>query len=220
MIVTKVEQQKRHPDRVNLYLDGEFAFGLHKEVFVKFSLCKGDTISKEKVDELIDAEEFSRAKLKALLLLNRRMRSEKEIRTKLRDKEFHPETIDSVVNYLHSIKFLNDEEFARAFIHDSQMKKPTGRKLLQQQLRMKGVAPSIIESVLRNNISSNDEQKAAQDAAMKIFKRYKKSTKSIDAKKQQQRIANFLARRGFSWSVTSSVIKNIFKNQSLIDTED
>jgi regulatory protein len=220
MIVTKVEQQKRHPDRVNLYLDGEFALGLHKEVLVKFSLRKGDTISKERVDELIDAEEYSRAKQKALLLINRRMRSEKEIRIKLREKEFHPRTIDSVVNYLHSIKFLNDEEFARAFIHDTQLRKPSGRKLLKLQLRLKGVTTSVVESVLNENISSSQEKKAAQDAAIKIFQRYGNSKKKIADVKKQKRIAQFLLRRGFSWSIASSVIKNIFKNQSLIDTED
>jgi len=220
MIVTKIEQQKRHPDRVNLYLDGDFALGLHKEVLVKFSLRKGDTISKERIDELIDAEEFSRAKQKALLLLNRRMRSEKEIRIKLREKEFHPRTIDSVVNYLHSIKFLNDEEFARAFIHDNQLRKPSGRKLLQQQLRLKGVTISVIESVLNDNISSNQEKKAAQDAAIKIFQRYSNSKKKIDDEKKQKRITQFLFRRGFSWQIISTVIKNIFKNEPLINMEE
>lgn len=219
MIVTKIEQQKRHPDRVNLYLDGEFALGLHKEVLIKFSLRKGDAISKERVDELINAEEYSRAKQKALLLINRRMRSEKEIRIKLREKEFHPKTIDSVVIYLHSIKFLNDEEFARAFVHDHLLRKPAGARLIKQKLYLKGIQPSIIQSILEKEIGVNEQDLALQ-AARKQMQRYNAIKKEVDEKIIQHRVAQHLARRGFGWSIISAVLKKVFKDTPILEDEN
>lgn len=219
MIITKIERQKRHPDRVNLYLDGEFALGLHKEVIVKCGLRKGDTLSKELMEELTSREEFTLAKQKALRLINHRLRTEKEIRTKLREKEFHPSTIDEVVKYLKEIGLLDDLEFSRAYIHDTLLRKPASRKYLQQQLRSKGVGSPIIQKVLDDSITPSQEANIAQEAAEKLCKRYRASLKKLDPQKQHQRIAQNLARRGFSWAVISPILRKIFKNKTITNLE-
>ncbi len=214
MIITKIERQKRHPDRVNIYLDGEFALGLHKEVIVKFGLRKGDELQSELMDKLNSTEEFTLAKQKALRFLNYRMRSEKEVRTKLIEKEFHLKTIDQVLEYLRSLDFINDIKFAKAFINDFQIKKPAGKRLLQQKLRQKGISNSIIQDIL-GKVDDSIENKSALEAAKKQLKKYRMSRKKIEPMKQQQQIVRFLQNRGFTWSIISTVLKNIFHNKEI-----
>lgn len=214
MIITKIEQQKRHPERVNLYLDGEFVCGLHKEVIVKFSLRKGDKIDQELLDKLSSQDQLAEAKSKALRILSRRLRTEYELRTKLLEKKYSPKIVDEVIKYLSSIGFINDTEIARLFIHDYQLRKPAGKRLLTLQLRQKGISKSIIQEALIN-IDDHEEEKSAYGAARKQLIRYRTSRKILDPTKQQRRIAQFLQRRGFRWSTISLVLKKIFQDASI-----
>jgi regulatory protein len=139
------------------------------------------------------------------------MHAEKELRAKLIEREYHPKIVNEVIEYLRSIDFVNDEKFAKAFVNDFQLRKPAGNRLLQQQLHLKGISSAIIQNVLGETNESREYDNALQ-AAMKKLDHYKVSRKKLEPQKQQQRIAQFLQRRGFSWSVISSVSKKIFKN--------
>ncbi len=148
MVVTNIERQKRRPKRVNVYIDGEFAVGLHEDVLFKFGLRKGDNVDRETLVSIESAEESHLAKEKALRFIGYRLRSEKELRSKLREKQFHPQVIEDTVRYLRENRFLDDEAFTRSFVKDALMRKPTGRRLLQRQLRLKGIETDIIETIL------------------------------------------------------------------------
>src|ERR1043166_5243547 len=135
MLVTKIEQQKRRPQRANVYVDDEFAFGAHIDVIVAWGLKNGDEVDQTTIDAILTQEEFSLARDLAVRYLSYRARSEKEVREKLIEKEFDPATIDAVIGHLRQIGYVDDVKFARAFIHDAQLRKPSGKRLLQQKLR-------------------------------------------------------------------------------------
>ena len=211
MVVTNIERQKRHAGRVNVYIDGRFAFGLNEEILLKSGLRKGDTLDRATYDALAAAEELSRAKQSGLRLLSYRMRTEKEMRGRLYEKEFPPDVIDKVVGQFLQLGLIDDREFARAFVRDARLRKPSGRRLLMQQMRLRGVPPAIIQETLAEAVSAEDEQEAALSAARKVARRYRPAGHSpLDRKKQQQRMAQFLARRGFSWSAIAPVLKTIY----------
>ena len=77
MVVTKIERQKRHPQRVNIFLDDEFAFGIHDAVLVKAGIAKGDRLSEDDIARLQSLQETKLAMERALRLLSHRRRSEK-----------------------------------------------------------------------------------------------------------------------------------------------
>ena len=219
MTITKIERQKRNPRRVNVYLDGEFAFGLHENVLVKFGLRKGDTLDKPFLDKIQLDEEHHLAKEKALRLLGHHARSEKELRDKLREKEFHPDAIDSAIESMRQLGLVNDLAYARAYAHDALMKKPSGTILLQQKLRLKGIDRNTIQSVLTEVGETNDEQSLALTAARQILKRYEKSKKHLDPLKKKQLVTANLARRGFNWQIIASTFHILFK-QSIVEQEE
>src|SRR6266849_5328644 len=107
MVVTKIERQKRHPDRVNLYLDGDFTMGVHVDVLSRIGLRTGDTLTQEKLETLQSLEEFNLAKQKALRLIGRRLRSENEVRSRLLEKEFAPKIVDEVIDHLHTLRLID-----------------------------------------------------------------------------------------------------------------
>jgi regulatory protein len=210
MIVTRIERQKRHPDRVNIYLDGAFAFGLDEEVFLRHGLRKGDAVDERLHRELLGAEEQAKARTSALRYLSYRLRSEREIRAKLAEKEFAHEIIDRVVEQLRSAGLVDDRRFAAAFVHDARLRKATGARLLRQQLLAKGVPRALVEDVVEEATERSAEQSAALGAARSLLGRYRASRKPVDDATGRRRVAQFLARRGFGWDVITPVLRTLF----------
>jgi regulatory protein len=220
MVITKIERQKRHPHRVNVYADGEFAIGLHEEIFLKFRLQKGDRLDYDILKEIEAAEEFNLAKEKAFRLLSYRLRSEKELRGRLEESEFHPAVIDKTIEHLRAARILDDTMFAKAFVNQLLMRKPAGKSLLQRELRSRGITKEIIQEVLRERLTDDEEQHLANAAVQKMLRRLPPAKGQINERKQRQRIANFLARRGFSWPTISAALRNVSNRYAHTEEEE
>ncbi|TLY33150.1 MAG: hypothetical protein E6K56_01590 [Ignavibacteria bacterium] len=206
MLVTKIERQKRDPHRVNLFIDGEFAFGLQDEVLLRSGIRKGDRLSDKELETIQASGEFALAKRQALRILARRLRSEAEIRTHLLEKEFHPQTVDRVVLKLRELRLVDDLRFARAFVHDMRLRRALGRIALERHLRLKGVPRSTILEVLGETGGREDDASIALRAVTKLLERYARSRKKLLPEQQRSRAIQFLARRGFDGETISAVI--------------
>lgn len=211
MIITKIERQKHRAGRVNLYIDGEFALGLDEGVLVGFKLREGDQLLDTTFQTLLSSEEFDRAKQKALHYLSHRMRTEKELRSKLLDLEFPPDAIDQVVADFKRLGLINDHYFAETFVRDTRRHKPSGVRLIKQKLLLKGVPKSIIDDVLGMASNEESEDDRAMQAVERVIKRYRTGGRGAERLKARQRLAAYLARRGFDWSVISPVLEKYFK---------
>jgi regulatory protein len=209
MIITRIERQKRHPDRVNVYVDGDFAFGLSEEVWFRFGLRKGDTIDPGLRSTLTGAEELTRARRDALRLLNYRMRSEHELRTRLREKEYPPDCINGVIAHLERLGLINDLEYARMLLRDMRLRKPSGTRLLKLELRRRGISDDVTRKAIEGEEAVNDGE-AAMEAARQALRKFRSTIRKTDPKKQKERLAGFLARRGFSWSTIAPILKSLF----------
>lgn len=216
MIVTKIERQKHHPLRINLFLDDEFAFGLHEEILFNARIRVGDSLDPTTIELLKSHEEYKLAKDKALRLVSYRLRSKKELRMYLLEKEFDPAVVDNVLLELQTTGIVNDRKFAAAFIHDSLLRKPTGKNMLFHKLRLKGIDRAIIEEILSETLPAEEEHAMAYTTAMNILKRYQTSRKSIPPEQQQQRVAQYLVRRGFNWNTITPVLKKMFQSKNEI----
>ena len=213
MIVTKIERQKRNSRRANLFIDGEFAFGIHDEVLLRSGIRKGDHLTEEALQKIRESEELSLARNRALKFLSARLRTEAEVRSDLVEKEFHPGTVDRVVLHLRELRLLDDMRYARAFVHDARLRSALGRILLQKELQRKGVPPSVIQEVLAESTRPEEEEDVAFRAASKLLERYRTSRKSIPPERRRARTAQFLARRGFDWQTISEVTKKLFRGE-------
>lgn len=210
MIVTKIERQKRNPSRFNLYLDGEFAFGVHRDVLAAYGIRTGDDLSDTITSRMKTSEELNLAEEAAIRLLSHRRRSEHEILIKLREKEFPPPAIEQVIANLRTRGLLDDLAFAKTYIHDRELKKPTGQRLLERELRLRGVPGELIEHALREALPESGQEAIAKKAAMQALRRHSLKRIPGDTAKQRQKIAQTLTRRGFPWEIVSKILKGLF----------
>ncbi|MFA5356951.1 MAG: regulatory protein RecX [Candidatus Omnitrophota bacterium] len=127
------------------------------------------------------------------MLLKFRLRSEKEVRDRLKKKKFDAETIEDTVSFLKEKAFIDDEQFARAWIR-SRVKKPLGIRRLKVELRLKGIDKAIIDAGINELKSDYSEE----DVVKSIAKNRLSRLKGIDQQKAKKRVYAYLLRRGFS----------------------
>lgn len=210
MLVTKIERQKRNAHRINLFLDGRFAFGVDDEVLVRSGIRTGDHLTGEALESIRESGEKSLAKSRALKSLSRRLRTEAEVRSDLLENEFHPRTVDRVIEELRAMGLIDDTRFARAFVHDARMRRALGRIALQRELLRKGVPRQVILDELASSARPDDEVAAAFSAASTLLSRFRASRKRLPPEKERERAAQFLGRRGYDWEIISGVLRRLF----------
>jgi len=200
--ITRIKAQK-NKKRVNIYLDGKFAFGLDADNFLKAGLKVGQNLTEKQVDDLVFKNEFQKLLNRVLRLISRRPRSEKEIRDYLKRKKSPPRLIEAVIKKLKQLKQINDSTFASWWVEQRTTFRPRGKFGLTMELRQKGIDKTIIEK----SINKVDELPLATKLAQKKLKVYKK----LPRKEFYQKMSAYLARRGFSWEIIKKVVAKFLK---------
>src|SRR5205807_1343689 len=112
-VITQISEQKRRPNRRNVYLDGAFAFGCNLNVVAKFRLREGMTLSEEQVRQIQLGEVKQECFDRAMAALSSRLHSRSELRRKLARREYGDAVIDAVLEDLTRLGYLDDERFAK-----------------------------------------------------------------------------------------------------------
>jgi regulatory protein len=144
--ITALVAQKRNKERVNVYLDGEFAFGL--ALIEALKLHKGQQLSDDDIARLKALDEIEVAHDRALNFLSYRPRSSEEVRRNLHQKEFAEQTIETVIERLTGAGLLDDAAFARYWVDNRERFEPRSRRALRYELRQKGVPDAAIQAAL------------------------------------------------------------------------
>ena len=198
--ITALTAQKRNNDRINVFLDGAFAFGL--AAVVAAHLKVGQSLTTEMITSLQEEDSVEKAREKALNLITYRPRSVAEVERKLRDKGFDESVTTRAIERLQAVDLLDDMTFARYWVEQRETFKPRSRLALQQELREKGVARSVIETVL----SDIDETAAARRAAQKQLYRWS----NLAEAEFREKLGGFLQRRGFHYEVVQEITEELW----------
>lgn len=205
--ITAIEAQKNR-NRVNIHLDGEFAFGLAR--ITAAWLKVGDTLSDEKIASLQAEDMRERALQQALLFLSYRARSEKEIRQNLLKHEFTEDAIETTLEKLRINNLANDPEFARAWVENRNTFRPRSRRALLMELRQKGLDDETAQAA----VSGVDENALAYESALKRANRLK----GLEWGEFRKKLSEYLARRGFPYSVIAPVVTRIWNEAHAEET--
>jgi regulatory protein len=198
--ITALVVQKRNPNRVNLYLDGEYAFGVAR--IVAAWLKVGAELDEKKIEQLQLEDARERALQQALLFLSYRARSASEIRQNLSKHEIPETVIDETLERLRQDGLVNDNEFAQVWVENRSTFRPRSRRMVAMELRQKGLADESMHAALKNV----DDEPLAYEAALKRAVRFK----TLEWSEFRKKLSDFLARRGFSYSVTAPVVSRIW----------
>jgi regulatory protein len=193
--ITALRPTKRDPDRIAVDLDGSFAFALPATLIDDQRLVVGDTLDGERVVALLTADQASRATEAALVFLGYRPRSEKEVRDRLRRGGYEQGAIDHAISRLHEWRYLDDADFARRWVENRAAHRPRGSRLLQQELRHKGIDTETARAAI------DDADLNETDAAEELARRRLPAYTGDDPAAIRRRLGAYLARRGYGYDV-------------------
>jgi regulatory protein len=197
--ITALKVQKRNSNRVNVFIDEEFAFGLYR--ISAAWLRVGQELSDEKIAQLLTNDANEGAFHQALRLLEYRPRTEEEIRKNLRKHGVEDPIIESVLERLRRGELVNDQQFAKAWIENRSEFRPRSRRALTYEMRQRGVSNEAIQSALLE--IDVDEDELAYQAARK----YARKLSDLEWIAFRQKLAGFLSRRGFNYSVIQPTVQ-------------
>ncbi|MDE2590107.1 MAG: regulatory protein RecX, partial [Patescibacteria group bacterium] len=130
----------------------------------------------------------------ALKYLTKRSRSEKEVRDNLSKRKAGTAQIEIIIAKLKEQRFLDDKTFALWWIEQRQLLRPLGWRVLELELKQKGIAMHIIDEIKEANKDLRVAKEFSQ--AMELAgKRYKKF-QGLPKDEVYHKIGGFLARRG------------------------
>lgn len=117
-IITKIEVQKRNKDRVNIYIDEEYAFSVSAELVYKENLKVKTVVEYEQLKRVIDEENYMKCKNSALKIIERNYKTKKEIEDKLLQKGYDQKSIDRAIDFLQEYKLQDDNSYTKMYISD------------------------------------------------------------------------------------------------------
>jgi len=193
---------------MNIYLDGEYAFGLSR--IVAAWLKVGQELSEEKVTSLQAEDASEIAYQKALHFLGYRPRSSAEVRQNLTKKGISDDLVEQTVTRLQQAGLINDQEFASAWVENRNTFQPRSRSALRMELHRKGLNDEVIQPVLDEQV---EEPALVQEAARK----YAHRLAGLEWPEFRRKLGGFLARRGFSYDTLTPVVSEIWKESRMAD---
>lgn len=201
--ITALKIQKRNPNRINVYLDGEYAFAVARIVGAWLQI--GQLISDEKIAELQEQDTREVAYLRALKFLSYRPRSETEVQRKLIELGFADGVIVETIDRLRSHGMIGDDRFAKEWVENRSTFRPRSRRALAMELRYKGVPDEIIQQTLDEAV---DEDKLAYQAALRRARRWS----GMDWAEFRERLSAYLLRLGFSYGTISPLVHQVWSD--------
>lgn len=192
MLVTSLKELKK--SKIQVYLDEEYTFLLDQKEINKYHINENMIMTKELYKELEELM-YTKAKSKALSLLNFSDRSDTELRNKLREYGFNDSMIDRTMTYLYEYGYVDDERMASAYIRSRMHTK--SKYYIQRELQQKGIRDDIIEELLTREYDNETNEDAELIAISKAIKKKTKAPEELSYEEKQKLIAS-LFRKGFS----------------------
>ena len=204
--ITGLIPQKRRKDRINVHINGEYAFSLAAITAAKLSI--GMELTQGEIEKLSLADIYESAKQSAIRFVSYRPRSVAEVRKNLQRKQYNDDIIERVVIRLKELELLDDEKFAQYWVEQREAFKPRSRRALRYELYQKGVDRRIVETAIENL----DEDSAAYRAGQKRSQRWAGKPEE----EFRLEMKRYLQRRGFNYGVIRTATNKLWQEVAKI----
>ena len=213
MKVTNLEYQKKDPNRVSLYIDDEFFAGISLNTLTSEALYEGMEVNVTMLDRLLLADLKERFLTRATNYILRSPKTEFQMFRYLKNLSYKKKGVwfrddlnldwdtffAEVIGKLKGYKYIDDENFSRMFVQSRMKNKPRGKRVLIGELISKGVNKDIAQRICDEEIE--DEYELLRDTFVKKYK-----NEEFDIK--NQKMVNFLLRKGFRWDLIRKFSNN------------
>lgn len=186
MKISKISPAVKTEGRYNIFVDDQYSFSLDEHQLMQLGIYSGMELTEQELDKLRNESNFGKNYIRAIDLISRRLRSEREIIDYGRRKGWTADNIERVVNRLTKRGYLDDERFANMFANNRKMSGKYSVKRIKYDLAKKGISKSIIDKL---DLNDNDDKLAIESLIKKHGHKYK----------DLQKLIAFLARKGFRY---------------------
>ena len=207
--ITKLTVQRNDQQRISIFLDGDYAFGLARAVGERLRI--GQTLTLSEIDSLLSDDLNETIRKRALNFLSRRARTEKELRNELLKDGYEETRIDSIIAELKNSHLLDDQEFSSNWVENRNSLHPRSQRLIALELRQKGITEEIIQDSLRN---VDDDQ-----TAYHLGSRYSRRLAGLEWPVFRKRLSNHLASKGYDYGTINRVVHQIWKENECSDED-
>ena len=186
--------------KCKVFLEGDFAFVLYKSEAARFHIEEGNDLP-AKTYEMIEEEILlKRARDRALYLLQSQGRTQAEMIKKLKDDGYSQSVTERVLSFLQEYHFIDDNAYTENYIHVNKVRK--SKRQITYELQQKGVDRDQIRQMLEENPVDEEE-------TVRALLKKKTGGRIPEDKKEIQKLAAFLGRKGFSFEVISRVLRDV-----------
>lgn len=207
-LISKIEQQKKNKNRFNIYITEEgqperYAFSVDDDLLVRMRLSKGMEVDELSIMEIQYRDHIQKAFQSAVNYLSYRIRSEHEVISYLSEKEWEQAVIDEVIHKLREYRYVDDEEYAKAFVRTQMNVSKKGPDVIRTELLNKGISEKDQQTAL-SQYTNDLQRENAEEWASKTLNKSKGSMKEA-----KQKTIQFLVRKGFSMSLAKLVTEEL-----------
>ena len=164
-LITSIKAATKSENRVNIFIDDEFAFSLDLAQVVDFKLKAGKVLTEPEIKKLKQASNFGKLYQCTLEWVLSRPHSVREARDYLKQKQFKKpeygitdEDIEKVLEILIQKSYLDDVKFTEYYLENRFFKKGISKKRLKLELQKKGIGPETIEQAFAKSPRNETEE--------------------------------------------------------------
>ena len=153
-----------------------------------------------------EADPYTRAKTIVYNQLAYSAKTRGQLRKKLQAEGFDAELIEPLLDKFEAAKLIDDAEYAQTFVAQKSRTKKLSRAALRRELAERGVRGEEAENALAQRTDEQEREDAAELVRKKLRPGMDLSDRA-EKDKVTRRLLGMLARRGYSSSVSMSVIR-------------
>ena len=195
-VITEISPQKKDKSRVNIYLDGVFYCGLSLETVYNYHLKKDMVVTEDFLVEIELSSEKSKALDKALSYISKTIKTKKQIKGHLLAKGYTGAVIDYCIDKMTEYKMIDDYDYCLQYVRAH--KKNQGAKLIERDLRLKGIDFNLIDKAIEEEISSQLD--VVKNIAQKYIKNKDLSQENL------AKLYKYILSKGFSYEDASYAV--------------
>ncbi|WP_328978604.1 recombination regulator RecX [Streptomyces canus] len=154
------------------------------------------------------ADPVERARAICLRLLTGTPRTRKQLADALRKREIPDDAAEEVLSRFEEVGLINDSAFADAWVESRHHGRGLARRALAQELRTKGVDPTLVDAAV-SQLDSEQEEATARE----LVDRKLRATRGLDRDKRLRRLAGMLARKGYSEGMALRVVRQALQEE-------
>lgn len=198
MRITELCEHKGDTWKIEL---GEARYYINVQIVAEFRLEKGQELTREELARIQSADILRKAKNRALYLLGERDMCLAELTQKLA-KTYGKEVAAEAAEYVQSLGYINDEEYAPKLAEYLIKRKKFGKRRARQEMLRRGLEKELAEEALER---IPDEE--VSEELVEIIER--KYANKLEDYKERQKVIAALARRGFGFDEIKQAIEQV-----------